>query len=340
MVKIMELKKYKDNNYKRKSYVVLVIGLFLLSISSYLFYKSYALYEEKKDFDVINGTVEDPGDIYFAYYVNDKITTEIPTKNQGYHLTEKSSCTNGVIVSWNVKNWIANLDFDSYKKDKNSRVKCTLYFSNVKYDDYTIYDLSGNHYDGTFKNGVKIVTDSSGQKAISFDGIDDYVDIKDIPNVYDWNNGYTIEFEAVWYSFNNWSRIFDFSSSKNENVVFFGNAGITNNGMLGGRNGKDDVGYETDAAFENKLSLSSKQSFKLKKIKTDFSNNLCEVSLFLSDQFNESKQSIPCSSNSNYINNYLGKSAWPQDSYFHGLIYNLKIIDAQNNIVVWYDPNF
>ena len=78
MVKIMELKKYKDNNYKRKSYVILVIGFFLLSISSYLFYKSYALYEERKDFDVINGTVEDPGDIYFAYYIDGVISRNMP----------------------------------------------------------------------------------------------------------------------------------------------------------------------------------------------------------------------------------------------------------------------
>ncbi len=338
MVVIMELKKYKNNN-TRKSYVLIAISFLLISISTYLFYKSYALYEENKNFNVINGTVEDPGDIYFAYYVDNVISTSVPSKTSGYYLTEKSSCTDGVTVSWNLEDWIANLDFSSYKKADNSRVKCTLYFSSVKYDDSTIYDLSGNHYDGTFQNGAKIVTDSSGQKAISFDGIDDYVDIKDIPNIYDWNNGYTVFFEVIWYSFNDWSRIFDFSSNKNENVILFANAETTNNVTSGGRNGKDDSDHVVDATFKNKLILSKKQSIKLKRIKTDFSSNLCDVVLFMNDQFNEAIESAPCNSNSDYINNYLGKSAWARDSYFHGLIYNFKIIDAQNNIVVWYDLN-
>ena len=97
----MELKKYKDNNYKRKSYVILVIGFLLLSISSYLFYKSYAFYEERKNFDVINGIVEDPGDIYFAYYIDGVISRNIPVQNTGYTLDEtKSNCNNGVIPTW------------------------------------------------------------------------------------------------------------------------------------------------------------------------------------------------------------------------------------------------
>ena len=108
MVKIMELKKYKDNNYKRKSYVILVIGFLLLSISSYLFYKSYAFYEERKNFDVINGIVEDPGDIYFAYYIDGVISRNIPVQNTGYTLDEtKSNCNNGVVPIWD--NAVGNL---------------------------------------------------------------------------------------------------------------------------------------------------------------------------------------------------------------------------------------
>ena len=80
MVKIMELKKYKNNN-KRNSCVILVIGFLLISMSSYLFYKSYALYEETKNFDVIDGTVDDPGDIYFAYYIDEKISRKMTEQN-------------------------------------------------------------------------------------------------------------------------------------------------------------------------------------------------------------------------------------------------------------------
>ena len=130
MVKIMELKKYKDNNYKRKSYVILVIGFLLLSINSYLFYKSYALYEEKKDFDVINGTVEDPGDIYFAYYVDGVISRNMPLQNTGYTLDEtKSNCNNGVVPTWDNASWEAKMNYKNYSATTNTRTKCTLYFN-------------------------------------------------------------------------------------------------------------------------------------------------------------------------------------------------------------------
>ena len=130
MVKIMELKKYKENNYKRKSYVILVIGFLLLSISSYLFYKSYALYEEKKDFDVINGTVEDPGDIYFAYYIDGVISRNMPVQNTGYTLdTTKSNCNNGVVPTWDNASWEAKMNYKNYSATTNTRTKCTLYFN-------------------------------------------------------------------------------------------------------------------------------------------------------------------------------------------------------------------
>ena len=130
MVKIMELKKYKDNNYKRKSYVILVIGFLLLSVSSYLFYKSYALYEEKKDFDVINGTVEDPGDIYFAYYIDGVISRNMPVQNTGYTLdTTKSNCNNGVVPTWDNASWEAKMNYKNYSATTNTRTKCTLYFN-------------------------------------------------------------------------------------------------------------------------------------------------------------------------------------------------------------------
>ncbi len=130
MVKIMELKKYKDNNYRRKSYVILVIGFLLLSISSYLFYKSYALYEEKKDFDVINGTVEDPGDIYFAYYIDGVISRNMPLQNTGYTLDgTKSNCNNGVVPTWDNAGWKFIGDYHNYSATTNTRTKCTLYFN-------------------------------------------------------------------------------------------------------------------------------------------------------------------------------------------------------------------
>ena len=61
----MKLEKFKITNKKTKSIIFFFIYSIALIVIVY-FATSFAYYEEKKNFDVINGTVEDPGDIYFA----------------------------------------------------------------------------------------------------------------------------------------------------------------------------------------------------------------------------------------------------------------------------------
>ena len=339
MVIIMELKKYKNRN-KRNLYALIAIGLFLITIGSYLFYKSYALYEEVKNFDVINGIVEEPGDIYFAYYIDNEISRNIPLSNSGYTLNEeKSSCTNDVTISWNQQDWIANLDFSSYKKSDNSRVKCTLYFSKLKYDETTLYDLSGNHYDGTFQNGAKVISDTEGKKAIYFDGIDDFVKIKEIPNIFEWNKGITVEFEATWYAFNSWSRIFDFShdNSTNNDVVFVSNQDAINTLVLGGRTG--GVYIATNSDFSDSIEQNIREKIKMTRTKINDSSNECQTILEKNGLLDSRTFTTLCVTNINYKDNYLGKSVWEYDGYFNGLIYNLKIIDANGKIIIWYDVN-
>ncbi len=185
MVKMMELKKYKDNNYKRKSYVILVIGFLLLSISSYLFYKSYAFYEERKNFDVINGTVEDPGDIYFAYYIDGVISRNMPLQNTGYTLDEtKSNCNNGVVPTWDNAGWKFIGDYHNYSATDNTRTKCTLYFNktsktvktalgNIEVNTYTP-DFTKSACDDTscesHEKGIYETTDTDGKPTYYYRG--------------------------------------------------------------------------------------------------------------------------------------------------------------------------
>ena len=125
----MPLKKFKQINYKK---ILIFLLIFLLGvIAGYLVLSpSYALYEEKKNFDVINGNVEDPGDIYFAYYVDGVISRNMPLQNTGYTLDEeKSNCNNGVIPSWDNAGWKFVGDFHNYNATDNTRTKCTLYFN-------------------------------------------------------------------------------------------------------------------------------------------------------------------------------------------------------------------
>ena len=124
----MKLQKFKVRNNKKFVFLfVSVVFLFLLC-GIYL-YNSFAVFSEEKHFNVINGTVQDPGDVYFAYYVNDEITRELPKQNTGYTLdTEKSNCTNGVKVNWDNKNWTALVNYQEYNATDYTRTRCNLYF--------------------------------------------------------------------------------------------------------------------------------------------------------------------------------------------------------------------
>ena len=137
----MKLEKYHEKKTKNV-YILLFISLSILLVAGVLFYKSYAYYEEAKDFDVINGTVEDPGDIYFAYYIDGEISREMPMQNTGYTLDEtKSNCNNNVTVTWDNASWEARVNHKDYSATTNTRTKCTLYFNKTS---KTVSTVLGN----------------------------------------------------------------------------------------------------------------------------------------------------------------------------------------------------
>ena len=76
----------------------------------------------------MEGKVSDPGDIYFAYYIDGQFSEGLPKQNTEYTLdTQKSTCTNGVIPNWNYSTWHFDADYSNYQ-ETNKRTKCTLYF--------------------------------------------------------------------------------------------------------------------------------------------------------------------------------------------------------------------
>ena len=126
-----KLQKFKENNNKRKVIVTAIIISVLLLSGVYL-YSSFAVFTEEKHFNVINGTVQDPGDIYFAYYVDNSITREMPKKGSGYTLdTEKSNCTNGVVPTWDNGGWKFIGDYSGYNATEYTRTRCNLYFKKI-----------------------------------------------------------------------------------------------------------------------------------------------------------------------------------------------------------------
>ena len=150
--------------------------ILLVAFGAIFLYKSYALYEEKKDFNVINGQVEEPGDLYFAYYVNGTISKDVPTKDSGLTLdTTKSSCNSGVTVSWDDDNWLAILDYSTYTANSTTRTKCTLYFKSKPVMATTLLNnlVSSANTSSTDVYTVPNKTSDSCTYTLAYDGTSD-----------------------------------------------------------------------------------------------------------------------------------------------------------------------
>ena len=131
----MKLEKFKEKNNKRKFMIVFTVCCILLLAGVFL-YTSFATFTEEKQFNVINGTYQDPGDLYFAVYIDGQITNTFPSKDSGYTLdTTQSSCTNGATVSWDNASWSALVNFSNYSAGNMSRTKCTMYFKEATFAD-------------------------------------------------------------------------------------------------------------------------------------------------------------------------------------------------------------
>ena len=124
----MKLQKFKVRNNKKFAFIFISV-IFLFLLGGIYLYNSFAIFTEEKHFNVINGEIGDPGDIYFAYYVDGSITRSMPSQNTGYTLdTKKSNCTNGVVPKWNDEKWEFIGDYCNYNATDYTRTRCNLYF--------------------------------------------------------------------------------------------------------------------------------------------------------------------------------------------------------------------
>ena len=67
-----------------------------------------------------------------AIYLEDEQISYIPKKDSGYTLDlTKSSCTNGVELDFDYNNWTIKTNYSNYESTDNTRVKCSLYFTDT-----------------------------------------------------------------------------------------------------------------------------------------------------------------------------------------------------------------
>ncbi len=119
----MKLEKYKKKDLKKTGIIIFTITCILL-ITGVFLYTSFASFETRENFNIINGNVQDLGDIYFAYYIDNQISLTAPEKGSQYIFDqENSSCTNNAEVEWNYERWAAVVSNIS-----TTKTKCYLKF--------------------------------------------------------------------------------------------------------------------------------------------------------------------------------------------------------------------
>ncbi len=146
----MKLEKFKEKDNKKRFIVIFTVCCILL-LAGVLLYNSFAVFTEEKEFNVINGQYQDPGDIYFAYYVDGEITRDMPAQGSGYQLDEEqSNCTNGVVPTWDYTTWSFVGNYSNYNALDYTRTKCNLYFVKIKTVNTVLGDLEVYTYTPDF----------------------------------------------------------------------------------------------------------------------------------------------------------------------------------------------
>ena len=123
----------------------------VLLITGVFFYTSFASFESKETYNIMEGTINDPGDIYFAYYIDGVFSENLPKQNTEYTLdTTASTCTNGVVPNWDYSTWHFDADYSNYQNETNKRTKCDLYFIKNKTVETVLGKLSVYPYTPDF----------------------------------------------------------------------------------------------------------------------------------------------------------------------------------------------
>ena len=115
----------------------------------------------------MEGTVNDPGDIYFAYYIDGQFSENLPKQNTEYTLdTNASTCMNGVVPNWDYSTWHFDADYSNYQ-ETNKRTKCELYFIKNKTVETALGKLSVYPYIPDFtKSACDDIACESHEKGI------------------------------------------------------------------------------------------------------------------------------------------------------------------------------
>ena len=106
---------------RKQQFFILGIFLFFILVMRLSCYRLF----DNRNINIVSSDDES----YLAIYLEEEPINYIPEKDSGYTLDlSKSSCTNGVEVSFDYNTWSVKTNYNNYTYQNNERVKCSLYF--------------------------------------------------------------------------------------------------------------------------------------------------------------------------------------------------------------------
>ena len=165
----MKLKKFFKSSKKRNQAVVFFTIMVCLLVAGFVFYRTFAFYEEKRAFNVLQGRVGDfDYDVKLAVLVDGEKVDQVPERGL-YRVT--STCNEGEVSTWDYNAWA--LSIENIQTNTKCKVSFTSGLSDAEYNNYieagkalrrntyrgkdiTEYYNNGSLYtmisDGTFKD--------------------------------------------------------------------------------------------------------------------------------------------------------------------------------------------
>lgn len=144
-----ELENFKKNKRKKQVIVASILGIMFV-IGIITLFRTFAFYEEKRNFNVIMGRIPDfdQGDIQLAFTIDGVKGTVFPNRNSGY-VGKNVTCEKGVTAVWNNDLWgVVNVNSNG-----NTKVTCNVEFqiaSNINeanIGDYVSYTPSQTNFE-------------------------------------------------------------------------------------------------------------------------------------------------------------------------------------------------
>ena len=130
----MKLSEFQKNKTKKQSVILISIGLVLL-VAGIILYRTYSLFEESGEYDVIRGSVPeylDNYDVKVNFKVDGVSVSRVPERNSGKGI-ESISCDKGAIGKWDYIQWNFNV-----KSLSQTKTTCVVNFI-TRYTEDTLH---------------------------------------------------------------------------------------------------------------------------------------------------------------------------------------------------------